>query len=84
MTDRYLTMLYYGQLILFQNEIGPQTPTQMAFVVFSLVISLFFQIKVFGDIATIWDSWTHKSQQLYRSLDAANETMRLMNLDDEL
>jgi hypothetical protein len=56
----------------------------MAFVVFSLVISLFFQIKVFGDIATIWDSWTQQQQQMFRKLDSANETMRLMNLNDEL
>ena len=56
----------------------------MAFVVFMLVLSLFFQIKVFGDIATIWDSWSQETQNWQKSLDAANHVMALMELDDDL
>ena len=52
---RYLTMLYYGQLILFSNELGPVNPNEMLTVLLAILFSTFFQIKVFGDISIIWD-----------------------------
>ena len=56
-------MLYYGQLILFSNELGPTTPSQMLFVTFTLVLSLFFQIRVFGDISVILDAVSQEAQK---------------------
>ena len=56
----------------------------MLFIVFSLVLSLFFQVKVFGDISVIWDSWSQETQKWQSKLDAANETMTLMKLGEDL
>ena len=67
---------------MFSNELGPTTNRQAIFIFSSLLISLFFQIKVFGEISIIWDSWCQESQKWQHKLDAANETMCLMKLSE--
>lgn len=79
-----MTMLYYGQLILFSNELGPVNTNEMMFIFLAMLISIFWQIKVFGEIAVLWDTWSQESQKWQSKLDGANETMRLCNLDDSL
>jgi hypothetical protein len=53
MRMQYLSMLYYGVLILGSNELGPVNSIEMLYMVIVLLMSAFANALIFGDIATL-------------------------------
>lgn len=80
----YVLLLYYAQLILFSNELGPVNTPEMLYCFVSIFISALFQAMIFGDISNIWDDYSKESTAWQQKLDAANEIMSLIRLTDDL
>jgi hypothetical protein len=81
MGKQYLSMLYYGVLILGSNELGPVNEIEMAYMITVLLISAFANALIFGDIATLAQVLGKKSNELQSKLDAGNTVMSAINLD---
>lgn len=50
-------MVYYGLLIIFQNEMGPVNISEFVLIILLLILSIFFNSLVFGDIYAAWEQF---------------------------
>jgi hypothetical protein len=78
---QYMSMLYYGVLILGSNELGPVNEIEMLYMIGVLLISAFANALIFGDIATLAQVLGKKSNELQSKLDAGNTVMAAIHLD---
>ena len=51
--QKYTTMLYYGVLIIGQNELGPVNEIEMVYSILTLMFSALLNALIFGDIASL-------------------------------
>lgn len=81
--ERYGEMLYYGLLMLFQNEMGPVNIYEFAAAFVFLMLSIFFNSLVFGDIYTAWEKLVRQSQDNQNFMDSNKEILDLLHIEEK-
>lgn len=75
-------MLYYGLLILFQNEMGPVNNIEFMAVYAFLLLSIFFNSLIFGDIYTAYEKLQRSSIERQSFIDSNKEIMDMLSIHD--
>lgn len=75
-------MFYYGLLLLFQNEMGPVNEIEFGLVYIFLMLSIFFNSLIFGDIYTAYEKFVRESQENQAFKDSNKEIMDMLKIDE--
>ena len=77
---RYVTMLYYGVLIMNQSEYGPVNIEEYVYITIFDLLTLVLMAIVFGDITSLIAANDYKLVKIQQSLDRANKVMTYIAL----